>query len=76
MLGLTWPGVSDVAQQATAPQEVTVNFLAQGEPLTLDPNLVAFARASDATTNVNDVTPGFAFIGFDPAGTGASVDIV
>ena len=42
------PSVPTEAQQAVAPQEVTVNFLTQGEPLTLDPNLVTFARASDA----------------------------
>jgi oligopeptide transport system substrate-binding protein len=35
------------AQTAAAPQEVTVNFLTQGEPDTLDPNRASFAYAAD-----------------------------
>jgi oligopeptide transport system substrate-binding protein len=34
--------------QTAAPQEVTVNFLAQGEPDTLDPNLTSLAHKLDA----------------------------
>src|SRR5579864_6161542 len=40
------PGVS-VGQSANVPQEVTVNFLTQGEPDSLDPNRASFGYAVD-----------------------------
>ena len=38
---------TDTSAQPTPPQEVTVNFLTQGEPDSLDPNRATFAHAVD-----------------------------
>src|SRR5437588_6481332 len=43
---LVLPAASHVQAQA-APQEVTVNFLAQGEPDSLDPNRASLAFSGD-----------------------------
>ena len=45
---VTTSATTTVSSQETTAQTVTVNFLTQGEPDTLDPNRVSFARAADA----------------------------